>query len=120
MSSRMWRPKLVSSFTTSTFWVTHQATKAETSSIAGCRLNWCSRAACLLFVLSGGLAIMLQRSKFKILKTLLTIGLCLLLASPMGSVLAQKPDDVVIKVDTRLVVLHATVVDKNSRLGTTL
>ena len=32
----------------------------------------------------------------------------------------QNADDVVIKVDTRLVVLHATVVDKNGRLVTTL
>ena len=63
---------------------------------------------------------MLQRSKFKTLKTLLTTGLCLLLAAPTGSALAQKPDDLVIKVDTRLVVLHATVVDKNGRLVTTL
>lgn len=36
------------------------------------------------------------------------------------AVVGQKPDDVVIKVDARLVVLHATVVDKNGRLITTL
>jgi VWFA-related protein len=63
---------------------------------------------------------MLRRSKFKGLKTSLIAGLCLALASPGGAAWAQKPDDVVIKVDTRLVVLHATVVDKSGRLVTTL
>ncbi|MBZ5593182.1 MAG: VWA domain-containing protein [Acidobacteriia bacterium] len=42
------------------------------------------------------------------------------MAAPGGTAWAQKQDDVVIKVDTRLVVLHATVVDKNGRLVTTL
>ena len=63
---------------------------------------------------------MLRRTKFKRLKTLLTAGLCLTLVAPRGTVLAQKPDDVVIKVETRLVVLHATVVDRNGHLVTTL
>ena len=63
---------------------------------------------------------MLQRSKFKTLKPSLIASLCLALASPGGAGWAQKPDDVVIKVDTHLVVLHATVVDKNGRLVTTL
>jgi Ca-activated chloride channel family protein len=64
--------------------------------------------------------IMLRRSKFKVLKTFLIAGLCVALATPADSVWAQNADDVVIKVDTRLVVLHATVVDKNGRLVTTL
>jgi len=63
---------------------------------------------------------MLRRSKFKVLKPSLIGGLCLALAAPGGAVWGQKPDDVVIKVDTHLVVLHATVVDKNGRLVTTL
>jgi VWFA-related protein len=54
------------------------------------------------------------------LKTSLREGLCLALASSGGAGWAQNPDDMVIKVDTHLVVLHATVVDKNGRLVTTL
>jgi len=63
---------------------------------------------------------MLRRSKFKGVKTFLIAGVCLALAALGGASWAQKSDDVVIKVDTRLVVLHATVVDKSGRLVTTL
>ena len=63
---------------------------------------------------------MLRRTKFKPLKTTLAAGICLSLLAPRGLLLAQKPDDVVIKVDARLVVLHATVVDKTGHLVTTL
>jgi Ca-activated chloride channel family protein len=63
---------------------------------------------------------MLRRSKFKKLRNLLAASLSLVLMAPTGAVLAQKPDDVVIHVDTRLVVLHATVVDKSGHLITTL
>ena len=63
---------------------------------------------------------MLRRSKFKGVKLLFIAALCLTMAAPGGTAWAQKQDDVVIKVDTRLVVLHATVVDKNGRLVTTL
>ena len=63
---------------------------------------------------------MLRRSRSKKLKTSLIAGLCLALASSGGAGWAQKPDDVVIQVDTHLVVLHATVVDKNGHLVTTL
>ena len=61
---------------------------------------------------------MLRRSKVKGLNTSNAARLCLALAAV--GLLAQKPDDVVIKVDARLVVLHTTVVDKNGRMITTL
>lgn len=62
---------------------------------------------------------MLQRSKFKVVGNLLAAFLCL--AAPGGAVWAQKPDDqAIFRADTRLVVLHATVVDKSGRLVTTL
>jgi hypothetical protein len=55
---------------------------------------------------------MLRCSKFKTLKNLIAAGLCLTLAAP-GAVFGQKPDDqAIFRTDTRLVVLHATVVDK--------
>ena len=63
---------------------------------------------------------MLRRSKFKRLKPNHLAVLCLAISMGSGTVWPQKPDDVVIKVDTHLVVLHATVVDKNGRLVTTL
>src|SRR5579863_4746046 len=113
MNFRMWPPRSASSFETNTSSATRQATRSGTASIDACKSSWYSRAACLLSGRSGDLAIMLRRSKFKVLKPSLIAGLCLALAAPGGATWAQKPDDVVIKVDTRLVVLHATVVDKN-------
>jgi VWFA-related protein len=63
---------------------------------------------------------MLRCSKFKTLKNLIAAGLCLALAAP-GAVFGQKPDDqAIFRTDTRLVVLHATVVDKSGHLITTL
>lgn len=63
---------------------------------------------------------MLRRSKFKELKKLIAAGLCLALAAP-SAVFAQKPDDqAIFRTDARLVVLHATVVDKTGHLITTL
>src|SRR5579864_5886891 len=120
MSCRMSPPKSASSSATSTYWVTRQAIRSETGSIAAYRSNWSNLAAFLLFVRSRGSAIMLRRSRLDKLKNFLALSLCLTLLAPSGLVLAQKPDDVVIKVDTRLVVLHATVVDKNGHLVTTL
>ncbi|HYM05117.1 MAG TPA: VWA domain-containing protein [Terriglobales bacterium] len=49
------------------------------------------------------------------------IILCFTLAASPAAVWAQKPDnEAVFRADTRLVVLHATVVDKSGRLVTTL
>jgi Ca-activated chloride channel homolog len=63
---------------------------------------------------------MLRRSKFKILKKILITGLCLTLAAPAPGLFAQKDGPAIFTADTRLVVLHATVVDKNGRMITTL
>jgi Ca-activated chloride channel homolog len=64
---------------------------------------------------------MLRRSKFKALKKIFITGLCLTLAAPAPGLFAQKPDGpAIFTADTRLVVLHATVVDKNGRMITTL
>ncbi len=63
---------------------------------------------------------MLRRSKFKGLTISHAKYLFLLLAAA-GSLAAQKSDDTpTFRTDTRLVVLHVTVVDKNGRLITTL
>lgn len=63
---------------------------------------------------------MLQRSKFKALT--ISQAACLVLTLAAASPLpAQKSDEsAVFRTDTRLVVLHVTVVDKNGRLLTTL
>lgn len=60
--------------------------------------------------------------KFKALKKFIATGLCVLLAAPAAVLFAQKPEGpATFTADTRLVVLHATVVDKkNGRLITTL
>jgi VWFA-related protein len=63
---------------------------------------------------------MLRRSKFKELNISYTARLCLALSAVSGVLMAQKPDDATFRVDTRLVVLHATVVDKSGRMITTL
>ena len=63
---------------------------------------------------------MLRRSKFKGLHISQKSGLWLALAAAAGILAAQKPDDATFRVDTRLVVLHATVVDKGGRMITTL
>ena len=65
---------------------------------------------------------MLRRSKVKALKTFITaITLFTLLIPSRGALVAQKPDDqAVFRTDVRLMVLHATVVDKNGHLITTL
>jgi VWFA-related protein len=56
-----------------------------------------------------------------VLKRYLTAILLMGLAAPASVVVAQKPDDpAVFRTDTRLVVLHATVVDKTGHLVTTL
>ena len=63
---------------------------------------------------------MLRCSKFKELNKLIAAGLCLALGVP-GAGMAQKADDqAIFRTDTRLVVLHATVVDKGGHLITTL
>jgi Ca-activated chloride channel family protein len=62
---------------------------------------------------------MLRRSKFIGLKIIFPARLTWMLAAACV-LLAQKPDDAVFRADTRLVVLHATVVDKSGRLVTTL
>jgi len=61
---------------------------------------------------------MLQRTKFKRLKNLIASTLCLALAAA-GALFAQS-DQAIFRTDTRLVVLHATVVDKSGHLITTL
>jgi len=63
---------------------------------------------------------MLRRSKFKGLNISHITHLFAALAATAGVLMAQKPDDATFRVDTRLVVLHATVVDKSGRMITTL
>jgi len=64
---------------------------------------------------------MLRRSKLKGLETPLATHFCLVAAMAASLLMAQKADDqAVFRADTRLVVLHATVVDKSGRLVTTL
>jgi len=63
---------------------------------------------------------MLRRSKFKGLNISHITHLFSALAAAAGVLMAQKPDDATFRVDTRLVVLHATVVDKSGRMITTL
>jgi len=63
---------------------------------------------------------MLRRSKFKGLNISHITHLFAALAAAAGVLMAQKPDDATFRVDTRLVVLHATVVDKSGRMITTL
>ena len=63
---------------------------------------------------------MLRRSKFKGLNISHITHLFVALAAAAGVLMAQKPDDATFRVDTRLVVLHATVVDKSGRMITTL
>src|SRR4051812_3499252 len=120
MSCRTWPPRSVSNFATSTCSATPRPIRSETASTVASKSSSYSRAACLLCVRSGGLAIMLRRSKVKVLKTLLTLVTLLAVVTRSGAVFAQKPDDAVFRTDTRLVVLHATVVDKNGHLITTL
>jgi len=63
---------------------------------------------------------MLRRSKFKGLNISHITHLFAALAAAAGALMAQRPDDATFRVDTRLVVLHATVVDKSGRMITTL
>jgi VWFA-related protein len=63
---------------------------------------------------------MLRRSKFKGLNISYKTHLFVALAAAAGVLMAQKPDDATFRVDTRLVVLHTTVVDKSGRMITTL
>jgi Ca-activated chloride channel family protein len=63
---------------------------------------------------------MLRRSKFKGLNISHKTHLFVALAAAAGVLMAQKPDDATFRVDTRLVVLHTTVVDKSGRMITTL
>src|SRR5678815_3092313 len=116
----MWRQRLAWSFPTSTSSDTHRPIRGVMANTAGYRSSWCSRVDCRRFARPGGLAIMLRCSKFKTLKNLIAAGLCLALAAPRA-VFGQKPDDqAIFRTDTRLVVLHATVVDKGGHLITTL
>ena len=62
-----------------------------------------------------------RHSKVRILKTFITVVTLFALVSRSGALFAQKPDDAaVFRSDVRLMVLHATVVDKNGHLITTL
>jgi len=63
---------------------------------------------------------MLRRSKFKGLNISHITRLFVALAAAAGVLMAQKADDATFRVDTRLVVLHTTVVDKSGRMITTL
>jgi Ca-activated chloride channel homolog len=63
---------------------------------------------------------MLRRSKFKGLNISHIRHLLVAFFAAGGVLMAQKPDDATFRVDTRLVVLHATVVDKSGRMITTL
>jgi Ca-activated chloride channel family protein len=63
---------------------------------------------------------MLRHSKVKALKTFISVVTLFALLTPTGTLVAQKPDDAVFRADVRLMVLHATVVDKNGHLITTL
>jgi len=64
---------------------------------------------------------MLQPSEFKGLTVSYATRLVLALALGAGALAAQKSDEEpIFRTDTRLVVLHVTVVDKNGRLITTL
>src|ERR1700736_5096948 len=66
-------------------------------------------------------AALLRHSKVKALKTFTTVVTLFALLTQTGALFAQKPDDAaVFRTDTRLVVLHTTVVDKNGHLITTL
>src|SRR5713101_6210655 len=115
----MWRQRLAWNFATSTSSDIHQPIRCAMANTAGYKSSWCNRAACLLFARPGGLAIMLRCSKFKRLKNQIAAGLCVVVVA--GAVFAQKPDDqAIFRTDTRLVVLHATVVDKSGHLVTTL
>src|SRR5580765_8424126 len=121
MSCRMWPPRLVSNFATSTCSATPRPIRSETASTVASKSSSYSRAACLLFVRSGDLAIMLRRSKVKALKTFITVVTLFAFVTRTGGVFAQRPDDpAVFRSDVRLMVLHATVVDKNGHLITTL
>ena len=62
-----------------------------------------------------------RHSKVRVLKTLLTLVALFAVVTRSGAIFAQKPDDAaVFRSDVRLMVLHATVVDKNGHLITTL
>src|SRR5258706_14609958 len=115
----MWRQRLAWSFAISIFSDTYQPIRGATVNTAGYRSSWCNRVACLLFMRPGDLAIMLRCNKFKRLKNPIAATLCLALAA--AAVSGQKADDqAIFRTDTRLVVLHATVVDKSGHLITTL
>src|SRR5438445_13860134 len=60
-----------------------------------------------------------RSTKFTTLRNICASVLCLALVAPACVLLAQK-DQAVFRSDTRLVVLHATVVDKTGHLITTL
>src|ERR1019366_4178631 len=136
MSCPTWRRKSASSCATSISSAPPQRTCPATASIEGSRSGWCNRTACRCCGHSGNRATMRPRNsnqmaadtrRLTLMKSsclsaficvhLRPINLFLLALATAGLAWAQPT---VFHADTRLVVCHTTVVDKNGHLVTTL